>query len=562
MGRSLLRFFARPRSTGSTGEARSPGERRFLSSLEASVVVVLVALAWIHWRIGGLGGTEWFTDLVETGVPIAAAGLCIRAGQSLTSRDGRAWRLLGLSAIAWALGQLVWSYLELARHRHPVPSPADLFYGASFLLAVIGLLSFEASPSGVGARVRAVIEGLMVCVSVFFVGWSITLGPSFHSATGSFLPKLVSSASAGTDIVLVALVVMVASRARNFRPFAVIALGIMFLAAADTASALTVLRGGGTGPGLVDVGWILGFLLVGLGAVTPGGAPGRVIEDRHGRLQGLIVYAAWPVVLAIGIWETVHGHQLEPVLKWSAIAMAALGLTRQILVTRESQALARDLERKVRARTAELAEREERFRSLLQNSSDVVMLLDAGFTIRYVTDSAERILGAEPDELIGQSLAGLLEDGSRDDVLAKLRDVARRHRSTAMVQFRLRRAGGATAGGGWVELETMVANLLHAPAVASLVLTARDVGERVELEGKLRTLAFHDSLTGLPNRTLFRDTVQEALAAGDDLGWGNCAVMLLDLDRFKNVNDSLGHHVGDQLLIAAARRIEGVLRAG
>ncbi|HLI57827.1 MAG TPA: PAS domain S-box protein, partial [Actinomycetota bacterium] len=519
MDRSLVPSLG-TRHRARSPEPRQPSDRRiFLTSAEAAAGLVLVALAWIHWRIGGQWGTEAFTDLLEVAVPALAAGLCFRASRGLAGRDRRAWRLLGLAAVAWAVGQLVWSYLELLTHSHAFPTPADLFYGASFPLAVVALLSFEAAPSAAGARIRALVEGLMAWVSVFFVGWSIALGPTYRSASGSFVPKLVSTASAGIDVVLVALALMVASRARNFRPFAFIAAGIVFLAAADTGSALTVLRGGQSGPGFIDIGWILGFLLVALGAVTPGRAsgissePGEAREGtvalvlRRTRLQSLLIYTAWPFVLAIAIWETVHGQQLEPVLKWSAIAMAVLGLTRQILATRESQALARDLERKVRERTAELAEREERFRSLIQNSSDVVMLLDAGLTIRYVTDSAERILGQKPGHLVGRPLAGLLEAGSRDEVMAKLTDVAGKDGATAMVQFRMRRAGSGAEPGGWAELESMVANLLQAPAVGALVLTARDIGERVELESQLRTLAFHDPLTGLPNRTLFRDTV-------------------------------------------------------
>ena len=113
----------------------------------------------------------------------------------------------------------------------------------------------------------------------------------------------------------------------------------------------------------------------------------------------------------------------------------------------------------------------------------------------------------------------------------------------------------------WRTVETIANNLLDQDALAGVVLTTRDITDRRELETQLEHQAFHDELTGLANRALFNDRVKHALAVAERAD-GSVAVLFLDLDDFKEVNDSLGHQAGDQLLVETARRIELCLRQG
>src|SRR2546429_641593 len=115
------------------------------------------------------------------------------------------------------------------------------------------------------------------------------------------------------------------------------------------------------------------------------------------------------------------------------------------------------------------------------------------------------------------------------------------------------------AAGEWRHLEAHVTDLRQERWVRGVVLNARDVTERIKLEEQLTHQAFHDSLTGLPNRALFRDRLDQALARGKRSS-ELVAVLLVDLDGFKQVNDSLGHDAGDQLLRKVARRLKHVVR--
>ena len=117
------------------------------------------------------------------------------------------------------------------------------------------------------------------------------------------------------------------------------------------------------------------------------------------------------------------------------------------------------------------------------------------------------------------------------------------------------------ADGSWRYFEHTVNNLLDDPDVRGIVISSRDITDRKELEEQLRHQAFHDRLTELPNRALFTGRLEHALGRSARTG-RSVAVLFLDLNNFKLVNDSLGHEVGDRLLIAVAERLKACLRPG
>ena len=226
------------------------------------------------------------------------------------------------------------------------------------------------------------------------------------------------------------------------------------------------------------------------------------------------------------------------------------------------QRVRKDFARAYAALTAEVEERkaaeravrasEERFRSLVQNSSDVISIVDADGGVRYHSESVRRVLGYDPADLVDGDPLSLVHPDDRERVARFVAEAALRPGVTAAETWRMRHRDGT-----WLHSETVAANLLEDPNVRGLVLNTRDVSDRKELEAQLVHQAFHDGLTGLANRTLFTERVEHALARA---GQGDLAVLFIDLDDFKHVNDSLGHAAGDQLLIAAARRLQGCLR--
>jgi diguanylate cyclase (GGDEF)-like protein/PAS domain S-box-containing protein len=203
----------------------------------------------------------------------------------------------------------------------------------------------------------------------------------------------------------------------------------------------------------------------------------------------------------------------------------------------------------------ELEQRERRFRTIVEKSWSGVVLLDGDVRFSFAGSSTQHLLGYDDDELVGRELLEFVHPADLPETRRGFEEVLARpnHESHGELRFRHRK-------GHWVWLEGFCQNLLHEPAVGALVLNYRDVTQRKETEKQLEYRAYYDSLTGLPNRLLFRDRLVNSLSTAKRNRVG-VAVMYLDVDHFKLVNDGLGHTQGDRLLADVAKRLHGALRA-
>jgi diguanylate cyclase (GGDEF)-like protein/PAS domain S-box-containing protein len=201
-----------------------------------------------------------------------------------------------------------------------------------------------------------------------------------------------------------------------------------------------------------------------------------------------------------------------------------------------------------------IKESEERFRSLVQNSSDIITILGADGTVHYVSPAVQRVTGYKPEEKVGTNAFGSVHPDDTEQALNTFAEVLKVPGLHPPLEFRVPHKDGS-----WRYLEHVVNNLLDDPAVRGVVINSWDVTERKALEQQLQHQAFHDLLTGLPNRALFMDRLERAFVRVNRRGT-KVAVLFMDLDNFKVINDSLGHEVGDQLLVAVAERLKTCLR--
>ena len=202
------------------------------------------------------------------------------------------------------------------------------------------------------------------------------------------------------------------------------------------------------------------------------------------------------------------------------------------------------------------AHSEARYASLVRHASEVVVILDDAAVFRYASPATVRVLGFQPEELEGQPASSFVHPAD----LAIVRDWFAIVRDGSVVNrpltYRYRHADGS-----WRWIEGTVSDLRNEPSVAGIVVNGRDITERMQAEHQLAHLAAHDPLTGLPNRTAFLEDLARALGRAERNN-GRVAVLFLDVDDFKVVNDSLGHAVGDQLLIAIADILRSTVRTG
>ncbi len=198
---------------------------------------------------------------------------------------------------------------------------------------------------------------------------------------------------------------------------------------------------------------------------------------------------------------------------------------------------------------------EARFRGLVQNSADLVVAVDGEGEVTYVSPSVEQFLGRRLRSGRLDTPSDTVHPQDMARVLAAVEGAAVTSGSSALPELRVR-----SKDGGWRVLELQATNLLADPGVGALVITGRDITERRALEDQLRHQALHDPLTGLANRVLLRDRIDHALHTRRRRL--PLALLMIDLDNFKNINDSFGHAAGDSALLEVTHLVGTCLRPG
>ncbi|MDT0378681.1 diguanylate cyclase [Streptomyces sp. DSM 42041] len=499
-----------------------------------------------------------------------------------THRSGRfrpAWYLFALSSAMAALGNGVWGWYEVVLAA-PVPHPsvADFCFLLFAPPAVVGLLVLAKRPVTRAGWVCLGLDAWLIGGSLLTVSWSLALAHTASPQGDSVAYAALTLTYPLLDIVLVSMVLALHFRRtaadRSAINTAIGALALTVLCDALFTSPL--LREHYSSGQLLDAGWFAGSLLLAyapwVGARHPAGAPdaaagcapspqpgepartdtgaGRAAQARQpqgrplaGSLAALTPYLAAAVCTLSIIYNSLDGRAVDRVVLLTGCTVVLALVVRQGIMLLDNITL-----------TQELAQKENHFRSLVQGSSDVIMIAASTGVLRYVSPAAAGVYGRDGDQLVGSELASLIHPEDLARVLHEIRRfLAAPPESEYSTRIECRFRHGA---GHWLNVESTVNRYQ-----GGLILNSRDVTERVRLQDQLKHNASHDPLTDLPNRALFTDRVRQALA-GRRGGDGDTAVLYIDLDGFKAVNDTVGHHAGDELLVQAAQRLRESVRAG
>jgi len=524
-------------------------------------MMALYGLTYLVWERAGWGGDAWRNILSTAAfMPLNLLTgllflLAIRNRQ-LDPGVRQALRFFGLGSLLVLAGNSLSLYYMLALGENPPVSWADVFYLGDSALMLAGLLSFPLAQRIRLEKLKFTLDAALVLVGGAVAIWYFNVRPTWVAEKPGLVVSLLAFAYPLANLLVMLGCTTVLLRGpldANRLAFRLLVGGTLVSIFADLTFNLVLLETGGRTAAWVDAVYLLFYLLMtASGELYLRRPEVRVaaLEEAPVRSQPL---SPLPYLAIISTYGLLLVAAFRP---WSdpvsgiivgAVLMTVLVVIRQLLAVRQNVRL-----------LAETAARqnEARFRSLVQNSSDVILVIKPNGTIRFVSPSVLRVLRYDPASLTGRPLVDLLDPDDRDRARAFLRDAAESPGVSAPVEWRFRQPDGSS-----LHAELIATNLLHDATVCGLVLNTRDVSERKRLEQQLMHQAFHDPLTGLSNRALFRDRVSHALARARRQALP-ISVLYLDLDDFKKVNDSLGHSEGDRLLVAAAERFRICARAG
>ncbi|MCC6930865.1 MAG: EAL domain-containing protein [Gemmatimonadaceae bacterium] len=469
------------------------------------------------------------------------------------SRD--AWRLLSLAVVTQWVFYAAYFVVESGWGAPPPLSWLDAIYLLSYPLLLAGILRLP-QPSRAGFRVATHwIDAALVIVAggVAIVHFALPDGAVLERMPGRALATLLVYPAGDVVLLLGATTLWMREPAmRRHGTALLLTLALVAMMGADVTYSSRMAHGRYHVGSWLDVAWTIPVALMAMAAHWQ-----RVMARRvyaHGepsairtRPAGLpYVATAFVYLLAIG-YRAFTGTTAPRVLAVGAVVVTVLVLLRQWLALNENARL---------VGAAAARESEARFRALVQHASEMLLIVDGDFTVTYASPAAVKALAMRTEDVVGARLLSLVE---KDDVPAAVRLLGRAvaaGRESVRGEWRLRASDERV-----VLAEHVATCLLDEPAVRGIVLNSRDVTERSELEQKLTHQALHDPLTQLANRTLFQDRLDHACRRAARAP-GSVALLFLDLDDFKRINDSLGHAAGDALLVETGARVASQLRDG
>jgi diguanylate cyclase (GGDEF)-like protein/PAS domain S-box-containing protein len=498
---------------------------------------------------------------------VAAAGLRLIAALGAVLINAHGWRAAArrqdtaFRALIFRIS-IVWLVMETLKLGAELSGVSSIGPLEGLLLGAVVVMAMRSWPLLLRDRLgRTELVAVALDSAAVFVGLAAvvlfglaTAGIETLTPGGAELRAILFIGLAGSVGVLYLSIAPV----RGIHGWSMVIPGLLLLGGGNLLAAVAP----GVGPVPVTVIVSLGVLVTSYGTATWSDVhdPDERFQRLAARVRRLLPIGAVAMASVIMVASEIHPHEhgglVALLISMTLAAVLAVGVVRQTILLNDRDAMthtAMAAAEREREALRDLQLSEERFRALLKHSSDVFLILATDGTVQYQSPAVQSVLGYSPDERLGRSILELTHPDDIPFVRSTIGELIAQPGGMRTIELRTRHADGS-----WRILEASGWNLTDDPSVAGIVVNYRDVTERKTLEQQLVHDAFHDALTGLANRALFVDRTQHALARRP--AGGGIAVLIMDVDDFKTINDSLGHSAGDQAMVAVAERLRACLR--
>lgn len=540
---------------GSGGETKTIGHSLFIVSRAITHPFFIIPLVGVYgswmflhvhevnaFNLGFSAAIEWTKGLF--------AFIAIFGSLRLARKEKiLGWRFLALACIFWTIGQVIYGASIIAYRKPELPvSLADSFFLIAIPLAIVGVFMVGMHGLRRMERLRIALDALAFACALIFV--SLTLLSGFFSRDNTLLQE-----NAELQFIFFVLDVTFASLALSMmlyrrldKMIVPIGIGMVFQASADMMWVTDNFRGALTTRPYARLLLFVAAALYCFSATRTNGRPtkqGTIVSDRQLRLGVFLVVFA---VIIYAIIALPGAKTISPLVALSFVALFLMTLLGQIASHYENQRLTKDQQISLDAVT----QSEARFRIAFENGPTGLLLVDTDGIIIKANIAFGSMLSQYPPDLVGTELIWLIHPDDRETHMRMTNSVFN-HLQRVEYEVRFIEREGAVSWGS-----VSASEMPTSDGENYIVYQIEDTSERKTSEQRLQYLAVHDPLTGLANRTYIVERIDEALHLSNShheaLG-----ILFIDLDRFKVINDSLGHSVGDQVIQTISHRIKRVV---
>lgn len=577
-----------PDEAAGRASSRTAAARREAALFIASTAAFATYLAWLGVGVVTRPDNTAGVPIVSQGVLVLLSIIAAMLATSSAIRPNfdratrRAWLFFAIAQTATAIVSASWVYRLASGNSVAGPATVQIVAGLYYLLMLWALMTFPVRRLETPDRATFWLDSALVASVAAVLTWHLLLRAALVAAGSDWRTSMYALAYPVGDVVLLFAAIALLLRRPlpgSVRAIRILAVSILLNAAADILFMWAYIAKESHGERFVyfvfaTIAWMATASAFSqsrnrrLRASLDPDSTHEPRRDRPSLIPNVAVVAIYATLL-IEVYRTelqAANAQHQPgghsslaaqfpvtTLVAGAIIVTVIVIARQLAAQRKNADLA-----------AERLAREAHFRALVQHSSDMVLVLRADGVVMEASPAVVRVLGHASERVVGRPFWDFFAQDDRDLVHADIAQALAAGDGDATAsgpcEWRIRDAHGVER---WVE--AICTNLIDDPVVGGLVINGRDVSERKQLEAELTHRAYHDPLTGLVNRTRFRAKVIEAInrtcAAPRAVdGRNGLAILYIDLDGFKAVNDVFGHDAGDIVLAAFADRLRDATR--